>query len=139
MQYHISQNSFVQAELQIANPQFIQPVLVSQNKYELGPTNPYRYVTNSIFARKLYYFNLPIGIHYSPFKNFYMGSGIQFSSMLSGIAQYESRAYNSLNIDTLMRQSYSKFRNDSISDKFNSNEFRVMIDANYYWKRFTGR
>jgi hypothetical protein len=136
-QYHFNQKSFLQAELQVVSPQFIQPVLVAQSKYELPSTNNYRYVTNSVFARKLYYFNLPIGLHYSPFKNFYLGSGIQFSSLLSGIALHESRGYNSLNRDSLISQNYAKFKSDTISSRLNGNEFRVMLDANYYWRRFT--
>lgn len=141
VQYHINQKSYVQAEIQMVSPQYIQPVLLYQSKYEASAnTTNYRFITNSVYARKLYYFNLPLAVHYSPFKNFYLGSGIQFSSLLSGIAMYDKRGYNSLGPasgDTLITQSFSKFKNDSISGKLNGNEFRLMMDANYYWHRFT--
>ncbi len=141
VQYHINQKSYVQAEVQVVSPQYIQPVLLYQSKYEASAnTTNYRFITNSVYARKLYYFNLPLAVHYSPFKNFYLGSGIQFSSLLSGIAMYDKRGYNSLGPasgDTLITQSFSKFKNDSISGKLNGNEFRLMMDANYYWHRFT--
>ena len=141
VQYHINQKSYVQAEVQVISPQYIQPVLLYQNKYEASAnTTNYRFITNSVYARKLYYFNLPLVVHYSPFKNFYLGSGIQFSSLLSGIAMYDKRGYNSLGPasgDTLITQTFSKFKNDSISGKLNGNEFRLMMDANYYWHRFT--
>ncbi len=141
VQFHINQKSYVQAEVQIVSPQYIQPVLLYQSKYEAsGNTTGYRFITNSVYARKLYYFSLPVGVHYSPFKNFYLGSGIQFSSLLSGIAMYDKRGYNSLGPvsgDTLITQSFSKFKNDTISGRLNGNEFRLMMDANYYWHRFT--
>jgi hypothetical protein len=141
LQYHFNQSSYIQAEIQIANPQFIQPVLLSQSKYELsGPQGSYRFVNKSVFAKKLYYFNLPIGINYSPFKNFYLGTGLQFSSLMSGIGFSETRGYNSLgpgSRDTLFNANYFKFRNDTLSGRLNSNEFRLTLDANYYWKKFT--
>jgi hypothetical protein len=142
VQYHFSQTSFLHAEIQFASPQFIQPTLIAQSRYELSGSGNYKYITNSIFARKLYYFNFPIGIHYSPFRNFYLGSGLQFSSLLSGIAQFEKRGSNVWTPvpsarDTLISQSFGKFKNDSLSSRFNGSEFRLMLDANYYWHRFT--
>ena len=141
LQYHFNQTSYIQAEIQIANPQFIQPVLLSQSKYELsGQQGSYRFVNKSVFAKKLYYFNLPIGINYSPFKNFYLGTGLQFSSLMSGIGFSETRGFNSLGPsarDTLFNASYFKFRSDTLSGRLNSNEFRLTLDANYYWKKFT--
>lgn len=140
LQYHINQKSYLQAEIQFASPQFINPALLYESKYERTGATNYRYVTNSVFAKKLYYFNLPLGIHYSPFKNFYLGSGVQFSSLMSGVAMQEQRGYSSLSpssTDTLFNQSILKFRNDTLSDRLNNNEFRVTLDANYYWHRFT--
>ena len=141
MQYHFNRQSYFQAELQVLSPQYIQPALVYEKSYvQTGGTSNYRYITNSVHAKKLYYFSLPVGVHYSPFKNFYVGSGVQFSSLLSGVAQYESRGYSSLGpgaADTLFTQSVQKFKNDTISNQLNNNEFRVMLDANYYWHRFT--
>lgn len=139
VQYHFGKESFLQAEMQFINPQFIRPALLSQLTSEQTAPGNNRYVTTSIFAKKLYYFNLPVSVYYSPFKNFYLGTGLQFSSLLSGIAYSEYRAGNSMmpqTSDTLLRYSYSKFRNDTLSGRLNSNEFRVLLDAQYYWKRF---
>ncbi len=139
VQYHLGKESFLQAEVQLINPQFIRPALLSQLTREQSAPGNNRYVTTSIFAKKLYYFNLPVSVYYSPFKNFYLGTGLQFSSLLGGIAYSEYRAGNSImpmRTDTLLRYSYSKFRNDSLSGRLNSSEFRVLLDAQYYWKRF---
>lgn len=140
LQYHLNDHVYVQTELQFASPQFVQPALLYQKKSELPPSYNYRYLTHSIFARKLYYFNLPVDIHYSPFKNFYLGTGLQFSSLLSGIAMEEDRAYERPwggREDTLFNQRFYKFRNDSLSQRLNNAELRLLFDANYYWKRFT--
>ena len=136
LQYHINNKVYLQTELQFLNPQFIQPVLLFQNKTEFPSTNTVHY--NSIYARKLYYFNLPVGIHYSPFPHFYLGTGLQFSSLISGVAMHEETSFviGSGQRD-LLSQRYAKFKNDSISNRIDNSEFRLMLDANYYWRQFT--
>lgn len=139
MQYHFGKESFLQAEIQVFNPQFIRPALLYQSTKQQIISGNNRFVTTSIFAKKLYYFNIPVSVYYSPFKNFYLGSGLQFSALMNGIAYSEYRAGNSMfpqSTDSLMRYSYSKFRNDTLSSRMNNNEFRLLLDAQYYWKRF---
>lgn len=136
MQYHVNNKVYLQTELQFMNPQFIQPVLLFQNKTEYASTNTVHY--NSVYARKLYYFNVPVGIHYSPFPHFYLGTGLQFSSLVSGVALREetSSTIGSAS-STLISQQYSKFKNDTLANRIDNSEFRLMLDANYYWKQFT--
>ena len=130
-QYHLNEKSFLQSELQFVAPQFIQPVLLSQNVEVTAMHTKY----TSIYAKKLYYFNMPFTAYYSPFKHFYLGTGLQFSSMLSGVAMNEEKLYTPS--DSSFSTNYSKFRNDSLSNKFDGSEFRVLFDANYYWQKFT--
>jgi hypothetical protein len=136
MQYHINNKLYLQTELQLMNPQYIQPVLLYQQKKEVTAAN--RVYFNSVYAKKLYYFNIPVGIHYSPFQHFYLGTGLQFSSLVSGVALHEqtSSAIGSSRYD-LVSQRYAKFRNDTLSNRIDNNEFRLMLDANYYWRQFT--
>ena len=94
----------------------------------------------SIYAKKLYYFNMPLSAYYSPFKHFYLGTGVQFSSMLSGVAMNEQKLYTVTgpnSRDSSITTDFMKFRNDSLSSKFNGSEFRLLFDANYYWQKFT--
>jgi hypothetical protein len=133
VQYHFNGRLYIQSEVQVMNPQFIRPVLLYQNYY----ANSTSTTTNSIYARKLYYFNLPVSVHYSPFMHFYMGTGLQFSSLLSGIALHEQIRTGMVSSNELYHTSYAKFSNDSISSKLNGNEMRLMLDANYYWHKFT--
>jgi Outer membrane protein beta-barrel domain len=136
MQYHLNSKVYLQTELQVANPQFIQPVLMYQTKTDIPGTNSIQY--NSVYARKLYYFNIPVGIHYAPFQHFYLGTGLQFSSFISGVALEEKTStVVGSGTNTLISEKYTKFKDDSLSGKIDNSEFRLMLDANYYWKQFT--
>jgi hypothetical protein len=134
LQYHFNSKTFIQTEAQVMAPQFISSILLYSH---VTPMSGNYYNTNSIYAKKLYYFNVPVSIHYSPFTGFYLGTGLQFSSMLSGIALSEERKWSPGGSNVLVKEEYTRFRNDSLSQKINGNEFRLLLDANYYWNSFT--
>lgn len=133
VQYHLNNRTYFQTQVQLSQPQFIRPILLYQQKMPGSQANTFIY--NSIYARKLYYFNLPVSVYHSPLRNFYMGTGLQFSSMLSGVALTEQRRV-SPGDEYIMNQTYSRFGNDSLSRRFNNNEVRLLVDMNYYWNRF---
>jgi hypothetical protein len=96
-------------------------------------------VTN-ITARKLYYFNIPLSIYHSPLKNFYMGTGLQYSNLLSGVAQYEQlkKRYSPGGpVQEEYESHFGKFKNDFLSRRLNGSEVRLLVDMSYYWSRFT--
>jgi hypothetical protein len=139
-QYHFNHKTYIQAGLQFSAPQFIRPVLLYQDqKYLPGPN--WSELTTSITARKLYYFNLPLTVYHSPLRNFYMGTGVQFSSLLSGIAHYEKVERRTSPMgppqEYIIKNYFTRFRNDSLSNRLNGNEVRLLIDMSYYWSRFT--
>ncbi|WP_205508448.1 hypothetical protein [Longitalea arenae] len=140
-QYHFNKKTYVQAGFQFSAPQFIRPVLLYQDRkpYQIGP-NMAEQIT-SIHARKLYYFNLPITVYHSPLRNFYMGTGLQYSSLLSGVAHYEKilRRPNPVGPaqQEMMSNYFTRFKNDSLSNRLNGNEVRLLLDMSYYWSRFT--
>lgn len=140
-QYHFNNKTYIQAGLQFKAPQFIHPLLLYQSQvmYQQGPTLMEQ-ITN-ITARKLYYFNVPITIYHSPLKNFYMGTGLQYSNLLSGIAQYEQveKRYNPIGPpqEYLVKNYITQFKNDSLSSRLNGSEVRLLVDMSYYWSRFT--
>lgn len=138
-QYHMNDHSYFQAELQFIAPQYIQPMLLYQSGRQ-WQGGGYQYVTHSVYARKLYYFNIPLAVHYSPYRNFFLGTGLQYSSLISGIAQTEDRGYSSwpnAGGGTILDQQFSSFKRDSLSQRLSPGEFRLLLDANYYWHRFT--
>ena len=136
-QYHFNSKTYIQAGLQFSAPQFIRPVLLFQETmYTLGPTPIEQ--TTSITARKLYYFNVPLTIYHSPLKNFYMGTGLQYSSLLSGIAHYEKVKRSMTGPPQEYVESYfTRFGKDWLSSRLNGNEVRLLIDMSYYWSKFT--
>jgi hypothetical protein len=134
LQYHIHSKLYLQTELQFISPQYIQPVLLSQYNQRYSPN---MLIRHSVYAEKLYYFNIPVGIHYSPFEHFYLGTGLQFSSLISGVALFEDKKVYSSGSEELVRGEYQKFRNDTLSQKFDNSELRLALDANYYWNKFT--
>jgi hypothetical protein len=140
-QYHFNRKTYVQAGLQFSAPQFISPVLLyQQNKlYQVGTTMAEQ--VTSIHARKLYYFNLPLTVYHSPLRNFYMGTGLQYSSLLSGVAHYEKVETRSSPAGPtqqyVLDNYFTRFKNDSLSNRLNGNEVRLLLDMSYYWSRFT--
>lgn len=138
-QYHFNRKTYVQAGLQFSAPQFISPVLLYQDHKIVGPSMAEQ-ITN-IHARKLYYFNLPLTVYHSPLRNFYMGTGLQYSSLLSGVAHYERilRRPNPVGPaqQDMMENYFTRFKNDSLSSRLNGNEVRLLLDMSYYWSRFT--
>lgn len=132
-QYHLNKRTFFQTELQVVAPQYIRPILMYQEKVNLS-SNAWQY--SSVYARKLYYFNLPVSVYHSPLPNFFLGSGLQFSSLMSGVAMYENRrVYN--NQETVLKQSFNRISHDSLTNRMTANEVRLLLDVNYYWQRFT--
>ena len=133
-QYHMNPRLFLQTELQFQSPQYTDRLLVYQGQQQVPQSSSM--VEKNIFIEKLYYFHIPFNVYFSPAKNFYVGSGIQFSSLLSGVATYQSNVYSG----STLQNSYSRvesFKDDSLASKLSSSEWRYQLDANYYLKRFT--
>lgn len=133
LQYHLNGKTYLQTEAQLMAPQFIRSTLL---EYTVKPLGPGSYTTNAVYAKKLYYFNIPVSIHHSPFPGFYMGTGVQFSSMISGVALSEERKWTG-GSNVLTKETYSRFRNDTLSQRIDGNEFRLLLDAHYFLNRFT--
>lgn len=133
LQYHINKKTFFQTEVQVISPQYIRPVLLYQQKNQTG-AGSWQY--NSVIARKLYYFNLPVSVYHSPLPNFFLGTGLQFSTLMSGVGMYESRTITG-DQDVLNSQQFRRIGKDSLTNRMNTSEFRLLLDVNYYWQRFT--
>jgi hypothetical protein len=129
VQYHVNDNVYVQTEINLSAPQHIPRILTSQNNFFQG-TNP---IERSVFVQKLYYFNWPFSLHYSPFNNLYLGAGIQFSSLQSGVVLIQERNMG----NNALKNRVLKFKDDSSAAGFRPNEWRWQAGADYYWNRFT--
>lgn len=132
-QYHINNKLFLQTEFHFQSPQYTNRLLLARST-----TQPSTNVSlqKNVYLEKLYYFNIPLNIYYTPARNFSIGSGLQYSSLLSGVASFEERRMEGQT--TSSYQSVTRrFKDDSVAAKFAPSEWRYQFDANYYFKRFT--
>lgn len=130
LQLHVTDRIYLLSEFQFNSPQATPNLLLAQSKTAI-PMNSINY-TENVYLKKLYYFNMPLSFYYSPIKNFYLGSGLQFSSFNSGLAYSEQIASN----NSILRSQTFKIKDDSLSSKINASEWRYLFDANYYVDRF---
>jgi hypothetical protein len=79
IRWYISKKLYLQIEGQINTPQYTKQLLAKQEI--INDTSRPGQITedNSVYINKLFYFNIPLSINYSPFQNFYAGAGLQFS------------------------------------------------------------
>lgn len=130
LQLHVTNRIYLLGEFQFNAPQATPSLLLSQKTLSVPMSN--MGYTENIYLRKLYYFNMPVSFYYSPVKNFYVGSGLQFSSFNSGLADMEQRSPGNV----LLRSETLKLKDDSLSARINGSEWRYLFDANYYYNRF---
>ena len=133
-QYHVNNRLFLQTELQFQSPQFTDRLLISQSQHPVAPTNGL--LERNIFVEKLYYFHIPFNVYFSPARNFYLGSGLQFSSLLSGVATYQDNRYTNGTLENSSSR-VQGFKDDSVAAKLAPSEWRYQLEANYYFSRFT--
>lgn len=129
LQFHVTDRVYLLSEFQFNTPQATPNLLLAQKTN----SNPLiNWATENTYLRKMYYFNMPLSFYYSPFKNVYVGSGVQFSSFSSGLAYREQLDGNR----SVMHSEVLKIREDSLSSSIRSSEWRYLVDANYYVDRF---
>ena len=131
-QYHINPKLFVQTEFHFQSPQYTQQLLLSKTEHSFGNTTR----TSTVHLEKLYYFNIPFNIYYSPVRNMYIGGGLQYSSLQGGVARFE---YKELNGQTQVAYNsrMQRFTDDSSAAAFTPSEWRYQFDANYNINRFS--
>ncbi len=132
VRYYFRKQLYAQLEVQFNVPQYTQKLLASENIDPLTATN------KSAYIKKLYYFNVPLSIHYSPVKNVYLGAGLQYSKLKSGVATFETRTIvpPGGGNDTLKSSTVAKFKiGDSSSIPVTTSEWRFLVDVNYQWKK----
>jgi len=139
LQFHINNYVYLQTEINFLTPQYTPQLLVYRSNAELSGQPGYS-VEKSTYINKLYYFNWPFSLHYSPVSNLYFSAGLQFSSFQSGLATLTSKQYltavgadhpSSISSETL------KFKDDSTAAKIKPNEWRWQVGAEYCINRFS--
>jgi hypothetical protein len=140
VQFHLNDYVYMQTELNLSTPQLTPQLLLYQ---KTGEVNGVAGVSQqkSIYVQKLYYFNWPVSLHYSPINNLYFAAGLQFSSFQSGLALIQNKRYStqtgSPDNPVSTDNSIQKFKDDSLAAKLSPTEWRWQTGADYYWNRFT--
>jgi hypothetical protein len=139
LQFHLNDYVFAQTELNFVSPQYTPQLLVFQQNNDVTPQAGISQ-QKSVFIQKLYYFSVPVSLHYSPINNLYFSAGLQFSSFQSGLATIQEKQYTTLSgpdHPNSISNTVLKFKDDSIAAKLAPNEWRWQADAEYYFNRFT--
>ena len=136
VRYYFHKWLYAQAEAQFNTPQYTRTLLASQTI----TTD----TAKSVFIKKLFYFNLPLSVHYSPVKNLYIGAGLQYSMLTNGVALFQnarpgaqSQVVLRSNDSLLISTKVASFKNDPVYHELKTYEFRFLFDLNYQWKPLT--
>jgi hypothetical protein len=138
LQYHVNSNLYMQTEFNFSAPQYTSQFLVAQKTTQIPTTN--NQLQQSTYVQKLYYFNWPLSLYYSPVKNLFFNAGIQFSSLQSGLKIVEERKITAgvpSPTDPVYNSEVLKFKDDTVAARLTPNEWRWETGANYYLSRFT--
>jgi hypothetical protein len=138
VRYYFHPKLYVQLEVQINTPQYTKKnlVAVSTPVDSIGTTTGGALITvqKSVSINKLFYFNIPLSLHYTVFGHLDIGTGLQYSRLTNGIGVFNN------NFDTGGTASLStetkSFKGDSVYQKIKTHEFRFLVDVNYNWKHF---
>jgi hypothetical protein len=139
VRYYFNPKLYVQLEAQINTPQYTKKnlVAVSTPVDSIGTTTSGATVTlqQSVAINKLFYFNLPLSVHYTVFDRLDLGAGLQYSRLTNGIGVFDSN-YAQNGVDTLETSETKSFKGDSVFSEIKTHEFRFLLDANYTWRHF---
>ncbi len=143
LRYYFHKWLYLQAEAQINSPQYTKTLLAGQGIK--AANNSGQAAVQSVFIKKLFYFNIPISIHFSPIKNLFLGAGLQYSMLTNGVALFQDTRLIggfvsnvvSLQDSTLIVSRLGNFKHDSSYRQLRTNEWRFLLDLNYQWKRVT--
>jgi hypothetical protein len=136
---YFNKKLFVRLEAEINTPQYTRALTVLDKRTNV--VNGYQTFTNqdSSILNTLFYFNLPLSIHYSLLKNLFVGAGLQFSMLTNGAGTFASKADSSLNgYNTYIYTSFQKgsLKNTPVYKELKRDEWRFLFDVDYQWKNF---
>ncbi len=141
-QYHPSRKIALQVAIQFNSPQYTEAVTIFRQP---GPNSnvgsPYTLDTVTL-VKKLYYFNFPLIVYYTPFKSLYLGTGLQYSNLRNGVA-FQNNVIHYTGPGPGVADSVQETKlitlkdNRPAYDNLKKSEWRAVFEASYYWKRVT--
>ena len=140
VRYYFNKRLYVQAEAQFNTPQYTSKNLLAAQQSTVNSSSGFPVTTtNSVYIKKLFYFNLPISVHYSPVRNLSLGAGLEFARLTNGVADYQRDVSYGVVVvnDSVTYSKVQTFKGDSIYQKLRTYEWRLLGDVNYQWHGFT--
>jgi len=141
IRYYFNSRLYVQLEAQINTPQYTKKNLVV-NEIPADSNSSATSVASSVSINKLFYFNLPLSVHYTIVKNLDLGTGLQYSQLTNGIGVFNSInpysngvTINNPITDSTISQTKS-FKGDSFYRELKTHELRWLLDVNYTYHHF---
>lgn len=136
LRYYINKKVYLQLEAQFNTPQATKKNLViSYPPQDTIAGTPTR-IQSSASIQQLFYFNLPLSVHYIVFDNLNIGTGLQYSRLTNAIGSFDSSVTNLGSPDTVNTKSTHSFKGDTLYQKIRTAELRFLFDASYTYKHF---
>jgi hypothetical protein len=130
LRLYMGDRAYVEAGLRIFSPQYTRLQRIDSTGDTTSVTPTLVVVTDSIVTlKKLYYTDIPLTIHYRVFAGLYLGGGVQYSRLWDGAAVQKINTMGAFDLD-LKNQ-------PATLAKLQRNDWRVLLDASYVWKRLT--
>lgn len=136
IRYYFNHRLYIQLEGQLNTPQPIKKDLVFNSPLPDTSTIRNTTIVSSASIQRLYYFNIPLSLHYALSDRLNVGTGLQFSHLSNAIGNFDSTITNrntSIVTDTKATKS---FKNDTLFHRMRTNELRFLLDVNYTYKHF---
>ncbi len=128
---------FLQFEFRYCAPQLNKELIYQQIIIPDSVANPRFTTTISKVLKKTYYHQLPVTFNYNVFKNWSLGTGIQWNSFKTAIAEQQRSIYDNLTQqDSLNFKQIVKVKNDT-ANNFKKSYLQGIIETEYKWKRFS--
>ena len=141
IRYYLNHKAYLQVEAQFNTPQPTpKNLVISQPAVDTSTRSGiFTQISSSASIQQLYYFNIPFSIHFNPWDNLDIGTGLQWSHLTNAIGQFDSSTSTSVNgnIPTVVdAKSTHSFKGDTLYRRIKTNEFRILLDVNYTYKHW---
>jgi hypothetical protein len=131
---HHGSRLHAQLEVQFNTPQYTKQLTLDR---VMGDTNQVGHrVQQTIFIKKLFYFNAPLSVHYRFGNNFTVGAGVQYARLTNAVAFREEKNFVGSRPDSNTTGKIITIKGDSVYQRLRTNEIRFLVDASYRWRNF---
>jgi len=136
VRYYFNPKLYVQLEAQFNTPQYTKKNLVISQPPLDSISGTLIRIQSSASLQQLFYFNVPLSVHYEVVDNLNLGVGLQFSRLSNAIGTFDSSTYSLGSPDTANSKATKSFKGDTLYQQIKTGEFRFLLDASYTYKHF---